>query len=67
MRLVWQNKSRRKAHSNGRELIMLFYCLLCDELGEGFNVTIIAHDLADAIDVVRKQYPESGIVDIRNA
>ena len=54
-------------HTQKRGNNMLFYCLLCDELGEYFNVTIIAHDLADAIDVVRTQYPESGIVDIRKA
>ena len=46
---------------------MLFHCLLCDELGEEFSITLIAYDLADAIDVVRQQYPESGIVDIRKA
>lgn len=44
---------------------MVFYCILSDELGEHFHVRIIAHDMADAIQILREQYPESGIVDVR--
>jgi hypothetical protein len=44
---------------------MVFYCILSDELGEEFHVRLIAHDLADCIQTLREQYPESGIVDVR--
>jgi hypothetical protein len=46
---------------------MVYYCILSDELDEHFYVTMIAHDLADCIQILREQYPESGIVDIRKA
>lgn len=43
---------------------MYFYCILCDELGEEFGVKIVAHDMADCIQILREQYPESSIVDV---
>ena len=44
---------------------MFFWCILSDEMGEEFGVSIIAHDLADCVQTLREQYPESGIVDVR--
>jgi hypothetical protein len=43
---------------------MFFHCILSDELGEEFSVKIYAYDMADCIDILRKEYPESGIIDI---
>jgi hypothetical protein len=44
---------------------MFFWCILSDELGEEFSVKILAHDMADCIQILREEYPESGIVDVR--
>ena len=44
---------------------MFFWCILSDELGEEFSVKVVAHDMPDCIQILREQYPESGIVDVR--
>jgi hypothetical protein len=42
-----------------------FHVILSDELGEDFSVEVEAHDRNDAWDTVQRDYPESGVLSIR--
>lgn len=59
------NKTKATASTRYGIEAMFFWCILSDELGEEFTVKIVAHDMADCIQVLRKQYPESDIVDVQ--
>jgi hypothetical protein len=45
-------------------LVMRFYILLRDELGEEFGVTIYAPDMDSCLDKLELEYPESTVVSV---